>query len=92
MLLESVAAAFDVNSDIEVNFESNEDSLKLLDRLFKIALGELNPFQLLLGGQLLHDLGLDLLGSHASSLHRLQLLLRRLDNFGVWVLDLDLTH
>lgn len=92
MLLESVAAAFDVNSDIEVDFESNEDSLEFLDRLFKIILGELNPLELMRGGNLLHDLGLDLLGSHATSLHRLKFLLGRLDNFGVRVLDLNLTH
>lgn len=52
-LLESVAAALDLDADVEVNFESDQGAFELAHGLVEIGLRELHPLDLTLGGLLL---------------------------------------
>lgn len=48
-----MAAALDLNADVEVNFESDQLTFELAHRLVEIGFRELYPLHLALGGLLL---------------------------------------
>ena len=98
-----MAAAFDLDADVQVNFESDQGALELAHRLVEIGFRELHPLDLALGGLLLlrsHQLLgrkvlLDLSLVHALRRELSDLLLtgyRLRRRGGVRVLDEDLTE
>lgn len=48
-----MAAALDLNADVEVNFESDQGAFELAHRLVEIGFAELHPLDLALGSLLL---------------------------------------
>lgn len=99
-----MAAAFDLNSDVEVNFERYQSALELAHRLVEVGFRELLPLHLAgCGGGLLRrhqlllrEVLLDLSLVHALAGQLLDLLLGGRRRFsgggGLFIFDEDLTE